>query len=349
GAVCICTGDLNQSGSVDAADLSILLGQWGGNASADFNSDGIVNAADLSVLLGAWGPCPSAPANDHCANAQLITPGFIQVCNIGADTDGPTIPASGGCNVNGYTQIGSDVWFEFVSQGDGTLSVSTCNNGWDTKIAIYGSTIPGLSACPVGISFATFLGCSDDVAGCDFGSQVTIQVNEGEHYKIRVGGFQGIQGDGLMGVFYTPDGADCQHAIKIYNPVSGTVTGTNLDKPLGSDLANCVNGEGASTWYFFESPCIIPNSELTISLCHPGTNFDTVLTVWRIGEHGECAQVLIDCNDDYSGSGCQISGFNRKSKVSFTAQPGWTYYVQVSGFLGAKGDYEMTVTLDWCS
>jgi hypothetical protein len=47
-------GDLNGDGKVDAADLAILLGQWGGAGSADLNGSGAVDAADLAVLLGAW-------------------------------------------------------------------------------------------------------------------------------------------------------------------------------------------------------------------------------------------------------------------------------------------------------
>lgn len=51
-------GDLDGDGSVNAADLSILLGAWGpcaGNCPADLNGDGQVGAADLGALLGAWG------------------------------------------------------------------------------------------------------------------------------------------------------------------------------------------------------------------------------------------------------------------------------------------------------
>jgi len=47
-------GDLNGDGVVNAADLSILLAQWGGSGSADLNGDGSVNAADLALLLAAW-------------------------------------------------------------------------------------------------------------------------------------------------------------------------------------------------------------------------------------------------------------------------------------------------------
>lgn len=50
-------GDLNDDGFVNAADLSILLGEWGtdgGSSGADLNGDGSVGGADLSILLGAW-------------------------------------------------------------------------------------------------------------------------------------------------------------------------------------------------------------------------------------------------------------------------------------------------------
>ncbi|MDZ4828668.1 MAG: hypothetical protein SGJ09_00540 [Phycisphaerae bacterium] len=55
-----CIADLNDDGTVDAADLAILLGQWGTpcvGCSADFNMNGGVGGQDLAVLLGAWGPC----------------------------------------------------------------------------------------------------------------------------------------------------------------------------------------------------------------------------------------------------------------------------------------------------
>ena len=48
------TPDLNGDGMVGAADLAILLNQWGTSGTADFNADGVVNAADISVLLSAW-------------------------------------------------------------------------------------------------------------------------------------------------------------------------------------------------------------------------------------------------------------------------------------------------------
>ncbi len=48
-------GDFNGDGVVDAADLSIMLSNWGGTGSTDLDGDGVTGAADLSVLLGNWG------------------------------------------------------------------------------------------------------------------------------------------------------------------------------------------------------------------------------------------------------------------------------------------------------
>jgi len=57
-----CPADFVDDGTVNAADLGILLNYWGTNGSqfpgVDLDGDGIVGAADLSALLGSWGPCP---------------------------------------------------------------------------------------------------------------------------------------------------------------------------------------------------------------------------------------------------------------------------------------------------
>jgi len=51
--------DLDSDGSVNGADLAILLGHWGsctgsGLCNGDVNGDGVVDGADLASILGAW-------------------------------------------------------------------------------------------------------------------------------------------------------------------------------------------------------------------------------------------------------------------------------------------------------
>lgn len=58
-----CRGDINNNGTVDASDISIMLGYWGFSpigvpVAADLDNSGTVDAADLTILLGNWGACP---------------------------------------------------------------------------------------------------------------------------------------------------------------------------------------------------------------------------------------------------------------------------------------------------
>ena len=55
-----CPTDNDGDGDTNAADLAVLLGNWGpvdaGNCQ-DADGNGLIDAFDLAVLLGAWGPC----------------------------------------------------------------------------------------------------------------------------------------------------------------------------------------------------------------------------------------------------------------------------------------------------
>jgi hypothetical protein len=56
-----CPADLDGSGSVDSADLAVVLSAWGpcsGVCAADLDASGEVDSADLGALLAAWGGCP---------------------------------------------------------------------------------------------------------------------------------------------------------------------------------------------------------------------------------------------------------------------------------------------------
>lgn len=47
--------DIDNNGAVNAADLAVLLGAWGGTSGpADLNRDGQINGGDLALLLNAW-------------------------------------------------------------------------------------------------------------------------------------------------------------------------------------------------------------------------------------------------------------------------------------------------------
>lgn len=54
-----CAGDVNGDDATDAADLSVVIGNFGmavaPGTNGDINGDGMVDAADLSVLIGDFG------------------------------------------------------------------------------------------------------------------------------------------------------------------------------------------------------------------------------------------------------------------------------------------------------
>ncbi len=56
-----CIGDiapLGGDGVVGGADISVLLGLWGGPGPADLDGNGVVDGSDLAIMLGHWGACP---------------------------------------------------------------------------------------------------------------------------------------------------------------------------------------------------------------------------------------------------------------------------------------------------
>ena len=64
-APCQCPADLNGDGATNAADFTILAGQFGqgtpdcrSRAQGDLNCDGVVNAADFTILAGNFGCSP---------------------------------------------------------------------------------------------------------------------------------------------------------------------------------------------------------------------------------------------------------------------------------------------------
>jgi hypothetical protein len=50
-----CQGDLNGNGTIDLADLNLVLANFGGGAGGDANGDGNTDLADLNIVLAAFG------------------------------------------------------------------------------------------------------------------------------------------------------------------------------------------------------------------------------------------------------------------------------------------------------
>lgn len=121
----------------------------------------------------------------------------------------------------------------------------------------------------------------------------------------------------------------------------GTQAGTNIDA-TGTTAPFCGTTPGAHVvWY-----SIMGNGDqITIDTCSPNTEFDTRLNVYRGTCANEPGMTCVVGNDDAAGSPpeCDLSGLNRKSRVTWTSLAGVEYFVAVSGFDQISGDFELVI------
>ncbi|MFO0874525.1 MAG: hypothetical protein U0575_11220 [Phycisphaerales bacterium] len=334
--ICPCVTDLNVDGKTDGADLGLLLGAWGGAGDADFDGSGAVDGADLGVLLAAWGPC-APPPNDECGNAIALSgQDVVQAfCSAGATTSDVGV-----LNCGQASTIRQDIWYTYVAQGEGIVRVSTCGGtDLDTVVGVYKSTISLGCACPAQFSFATLVGCNDDA--CGFQSTVEVPAEAGRCYTIRLGSFFFDDvGQGTFEVTNILRGDREDLCNPLPSAFLQTVVGTTVgDTWNGGDESSCALGDTVDEWYCFTMPC---QGSLTISTCNPGTDFDTVLTVFNdVGNE-------LACNDDTNAPGCALppGNTNRKSMIDLNLNGGETIKIRVSGYAGAAGTFEMTIDAD---
>jgi hypothetical protein len=320
---------------------------------ADDRVDGLVAngepVVDLAVVV----------TNDQCRDQIEVTDGNIAYTNVGATTDGPEEPQA--CRFNFFDNISSDIWYRYTATCNGELSVDLCESDFDTKVAVYGGR-----QCPV---TSPPLACNDDFCGIQ--SRATLPVQQGSYYTIRVGGYFGAQGTGVMKLHCStviPAGACCGAVGQCL----GTMTQTQCQEQGG------VWHEGTECGIFV---CPIPTpandacddctrlltgipfngttlgtTGTDISSCTPGDAkdvwhcwtadctgralfgtcgsgfFDTSLAIYDA-----CGGNQLACNDD----GCGSPFVN--SKIDLDVTEGTTYYVRVSGASGASGNYHLTV------
>ncbi|MBX3385553.1 MAG: hypothetical protein KF768_03190 [Phycisphaeraceae bacterium] len=155
-------------------------------------------------LLVTGGQGVEAPSNDNCINRFGVGLGDIPFSTLGATTDGP---AHDDCLSNGQTQITNDVWFYSPSGVDGTFTITVCGTaGYNPFVALYSQP-----SCPV--NDARLLACNDDASGCGGGAstaQASAYVDANLGVMIRVGGFNGSTGNGVLNVAFVPTlGACC--------------------------------------------------------------------------------------------------------------------------------------------
>jgi hypothetical protein len=166
-----CPADLNASGTVDAADLALLLGTYGsrdpgGDPSGDLDGDGVVQTSDVAILIDAWGACPDVPYDP----GQRFGTYDVDVSESGSFT---------------HTGVAvGDV------DGDGDMDTLTVGTGAD-RLFVLRRECDGASAPPesypmgsgpaaIALGDVNADGHPDAVAACLFSDDVVIRLGEAD-------------------------------------------------------------------------------------------------------------------------------------------------------------------------
>ncbi len=348
--------------------------QW---QEVDGNTNGCPDATPeagthRNLAFQLFGTDLAGPTNDDCADAILVTDGFMTFSTAGATTDGPEMPEyPPECQDFGYTHLESDVWFEYYASCSGDLTVSFCGSRFDTKMAIYDDC----GSCPPRVDPVA---CNEDY--CNLQSELTMPVVQDECYRIRLGGFAGDQGHGLMTIScYEPppptgaccDGGDClgtwtepaclaaggewffgQNCQTFVCPVpppphdechncipviTGSTYSGSTDGSSGTDISSCGSLDSRDVWHCWTPNC---TGSAIIGLCESDNLFDTSLAVYE-----NCGGAELACSDNYCGpqSLKSLISPHQLPPVDLWVTAGETYYIRVSGRNGSVGDYNLAI------
>lgn len=317
---------------VEGTTYLLRIGGWGSaNSPGGEVGSGTFSIGDAEEIL--------PPANDNCVDAIAI--GEVEALPFdtrGANTDGVFHPTD--CLGGNSDSLYNDVWYLYTATFTGTAEVSTCgttDDAFDTVLAVYESG----DVCPPGAE--SLLGCSDDAVGCaDFTSSVVWDVEEGQTYIIRLGGYgRNVGGESGTGTLFVgvyvpvegPENDDCVNAIELVLGEDGSVTvdfntvGANTSEPIHTevDAPGCLAPNEPvpynDIWYSYTATF---TGYVEYDNCGLAS-FDSKIAVY--GPNEACppsTDALVACGDD----GCP--GFT--SVVNFPVEEGNTYLLRMGGW-----------------
>lgn len=163
---------------------------------------------------GHWhvGNCTSVSCNDFCETADEIFDGDTLMDNFGYGTEHDLTPNA--CNNNPFIGM-KDAWFRYTSTigaSGGYVTFSMCQNTtFQSTIQVYkldeGTTCDDLNGT------AAAMYCN--IGGCNISggpALLNIQTNPGDKFLIRIGGYNGAEGGGMLRIstIEVGEGACCQ-------------------------------------------------------------------------------------------------------------------------------------------
>jgi hypothetical protein len=271
-----------------------------------------VRVARNGGTAGPFTLAVSNPAanNDECAGAgsAVALLGATAFNSCAATTSAPADNCSG-------VGVTTDLWFRFTSGAAGVYSVDTCGSGFDTTLAVYGST------CPASPGLA--LACADD-SPCSGNpgnqSALTFSATANTDYLVRVGGKSGTRGSGLLNIggpaptacpsdynqSGSVDGDDLADYIADFFDSTGTQPGFGGAVAIPGGFA----GTGTLAFTGFGTPCpAAPNVSQPNPWAAPADAYRTGGYKVNVGiNNGPCAEPngddLADFIGLFFGGGC---------------------------------------------
>ncbi len=244
---------LNTSGVLPAGQYTLLVDAVATASGGDTPQSSISEYnVNMAFAEASCADLQTPPANDQCSSAIEIFTGDTEFCTGGATSSGPPVTSCGN-----NTLIGADIWFTWVAPCTGTLIASTCNQvDYDSKIAVYGVNGFGVPFCPnemFPLIGGELVGCNDDANGCSgFSSFLTVEVEQGIEYRLRIGGYvppsgTPSKGGGTLTLICIPfadlngdghvTGADLGLLLSSWGRCAGCPADLNLDGIVdGADL-----------------------------------------------------------------------------------------------------------------
>ena len=135
--------------------------------------------------------CPVAGTGDECSS-PLIASNGQNAFETNTATPSGNEPDESQCQGT-YLDWGNsaDIWFLYVAPSSGSVHFTTCDgNSFDTSMALYKGSCDNQVACN---------GDSDGETGCQaYYSAIDYDVENGETYYVRIGGWQGATGEGTL-------------------------------------------------------------------------------------------------------------------------------------------------------
>ena len=253
-------------------------------------------------------------SNDECENAEPTGEGSVGFNTRYATFDGP-----------GSCQSGPNVWFCYTASCTGDVTVYIEGAYFDTVLGVY-------NGCDCDLTSSDLIACNDDYDD-SWLSQVTFAAVAGNRYLIEVGGYQDYTGSGLLNISCDgtpgpPDKDDCENAQSV-----GNVTNLAFDTTDATFDGPGLCLTSPNIWYVYTASC---TGEATVSLL--GSNFDTMLAIYRGDDCDLHSSDLIACNDDFPPG--------QQSQITFETTAGYQYLIEIGGYGSNAGEGRLSISCE---